>query len=271
MNTTQPQVKPDELGAHNTTDVTSIKEEPVEVLTIIVWSLGGVLLLVLLTLLVRIVLARNKRELDVCDYDQFGNAVLNTGRRRGRHTLRIFLDQPGSRPIDLGSPSRDTGILVPTSHPASTGTTQENLYSDPPPYERTLQPQNTTSTPTLRAQQLSNPHNNNNVPSELRSSVRTLDYMPDCYISPELPTNCEIITRQLRVGEYVNSLPVPVPVQQTAQLLRDYVTGSRASINGYVISPPSYRDVVNSGSRIPAVIIDTPRTRPDPRRLLFSL
>lgn len=71
----------------------------------------------------------------------------------------------------------------------------------------------------------------------------------------EMPTTdlgSEILTRQLRVGEYINSLPQRA---QRAEVLTVDSSGSSATINGVVISPPSYSDVVNSTTRIPSVVI----------------
>lgn len=104
------------------------------------------------------------------------------------------------------------------------------------------------------------PNPNSNQRTSLTPSLQTL------------PNNSEILTRQLRVGEYVNSLPSPIPPPQTAELIADDNHGSRARINGYVISPPSYRDVVSSSSPVASVIVDRPRVQQtQPRRILFAL
>ena len=63
-------------------------------------------------------------------------------------------------------------------------------------------------------------------------------------------TEGNINTRQLTFGEYLNSSP-----QTTAQILRADDTGSRAAINGYIIRPPPYREVIAPSNRIPSVIV----------------
>jgi hypothetical protein len=59
-----------------------------------------------------------------------------------------------------------------------------------------------------------------------------------------------INTRQLASGAYLNSSP-----QTSAQILRADDTGSRAAINGYIIRPPPYREVIAPSNRIPSVVV----------------
>ena len=47
-------------ASRNTTEVIVVDEEDVEVLSIIVWCVGGILLITLLSLLARIVLSKKK-------------------------------------------------------------------------------------------------------------------------------------------------------------------------------------------------------------------
>lgn len=85
-------------------------------------------------------------------------------------------------------------------------------------------------------------------------------------LTPNTDLGSEILTRQLRVGEYINSLPQR---SQRAEMLTVQSSGSSATINGVVISPPSYSDVVNSTTRIPSVVIA--RENRSPPNQFFSL
>lgn len=82
---------------------------------------------------------------------------------------------------------------------------------------------------------------------------------------PVTPVDNEILTRHLRVGEYINNLPV---TSQSAEMLQSDASGSRANLNGVIISPPSYNDVISPNSRIPSVVVDR---NSNMRRQLFSL
>ncbi|XP_052781528.1 uncharacterized protein LOC128218049 isoform X1 [Mya arenaria] len=237
----------------NTTDTeVLVAEERVEAMSIIVWSVGALLLLALLSLLARIVLARRKQEFDdACDYDYYGDPVpRNT---ESRPALRLFIDGQGYV-VEPGSPSRDTASLVPATDNTVAGSPE--WRQNAPPYSA----QNDTNARQINETSTPNRSRQNSASNSIQRSTQSL------------PNNSEILTRHLRVGEYVNSLPSPVPSQQTAEILPDDFTGCHATINGYVISPPSYYDVVNSSSpEIPSVIVDRPATRPQPRRILFSL
>ncbi|XP_045166009.2 uncharacterized protein LOC123529653 isoform X2 [Mercenaria mercenaria] len=187
----------------NTTELIIIEEGGVETLTIIVWCVGGILLITLLALLGRIILAKKKHPFEQFDYLEHVPEI------HSNNLFRIRVDE--RRPESTLSQSRDTVDLVPGSDAAVTVT---------PVLNRTPHVEVCTGNPQVRSE---NPHHN-----EQR----------------------QINTRNLHFGDHLNNSP-----PRTAQILRTDDTGSRATINGYIIRPPPYREVINSSNGIPSVIV----------------
>lgn len=93
---------------------------------------------------------------------------------------------------------------------------------------------------------------------------RTILYCPE---NRQQNEQRQIVTRHLPTGEYQNH-----STQRTAQILRPDQQGSRATINGYIIRPPPYRDVISASNGIPSVIVARDQTHVDSsRRQMFSL
>ncbi|KAL4226461.1 hypothetical protein ACF0H5_014444 [Mactra antiquata] len=206
-------------AAGNSTDVTVPEVQEVETLTIIVWCVGGILLISLLTLLGRIILAEKKTPVDQYDY------LENMPVTRSNSLLRIHID---GRNFTTRTPSRDTVELVLGSHAAVT---------DSPVLSRNTNEQ-------INQNNQGNPTAGNQTPNQRTSN--------------------QIETRQLNCGRYMT-----IPPPRTAQLLQTDENGSRAAINGYIIRPPPYREVVNSYNPVPSVVVTRDQTQP--RRQIFSL